>query len=335
MEASAAKGGRVQWANYRRHPHPPQQVAFELPRPARGYTEAFDSFWTGHPEFQLIREKARDPDILRFNHQRHFASDIPPINGKRLDCSYCHKPDPDGHYYQRISFVANCQACHSLQFDPKNPWLKVPHGDVDLVRTFLRTLPAQFADYARMKRGIVRDSEVANFVAQQVRQLRQVFHSGAELEEAVFFTTDPYKPQQQTNAVTRANFTGCAFCHEVKSVLNAAPLIMKPVLIDRWMPQSAFNHAKHQIDPHTRQALDCNTCHRAGQSRETSDLLMPSKADCITCHSPTGKVVAECITCHTYHAPVEAQTTLAGSAASLGQRLLHRNKLAERSNPNL
>jgi hypothetical protein len=40
---------------------------------------------------------------------------------------------------------------------------------------------------------------------------------------------------------------------------------------------------------------------------------MPAKTNCVTCHSPQGKVVSECITCHTYHAPgqvvaVSAQT---------------------------
>jgi mono/diheme cytochrome c family protein len=35
---------------------------------------------------------------------------------------------------------------------------------------------------------------------------------------------------------------------------------------------------------------------------------MPTKANCVTCHSPQGKVVAECITCHTFHAP--PQTTI-------------------------
>ncbi len=100
-------------------------------------------------------------------------ADIPPVNGKKLDCNYCHKPDPGGRYYQRITFAANCQACHSLQFDAKNPELKIPHGDVDLARTFLRTLPAQYGDYARLKKGITRDAEVANFVTQQIRQLRE------------------------------------------------------------------------------------------------------------------------------------------------------------------
>jgi hypothetical protein len=315
MEAAAKKGTQIQWTNFHRHPHPSQQIVFELPRPNRGYTETFDSFWAGHPEFQLIRERKPDPDNLRFNHQRHFAADIPPVEGKKLDCNYCHKPDVAGRYYQRITFAANCQSCHALQFDPKNPWLKVPHGNVDLVRTFLRTLPAQYADYARLKRGITSDKEIQIFVAQQIRQLRDTFRSGDELERAVFFTSDPYKPQQQMPATMRANFTGCAFCHEIKAVANAPPAITKPILIDQWMPQANFDHAKHQVDPHTQQPLDCNVCHQAKQSRQTSDVLMPAKANCVACHSPQGKIVAECITCHTYHAPAaaNAQTATAGT----------------------
>jgi hypothetical protein len=337
MQASAQKGSQIQWNDFHRHPIPAQQVVFELPRPARGYTETFESFWTGHPEFQLIREQKRDPDVLRFNHQRHFAADIPPVEGRQLDCNYCHKPDVEGRFYRRINFAANCQACHALQFDPKNPWLKVPHGDVNLVRTFLRTLPAQYGDYARLQRGITGDKEIQNFVAQQIRQLRETFRSGDELEHAVFFTTDPYKPQQKMAATTRANFTGCAFCHDVKPVANAAPTITKPILIDRWMPQAHFNHAKHQVDPHTQQPLDCNLCHHATQSRETSDVLMPTKANCVTCHSPQGKIVAECTTCHTYHASLAAQTTEADARTvapvSVKQMLL--GKSTARSSLNL
>jgi hypothetical protein len=323
MAASAQKGMQLQWANFHRHPHPAQQVVLELPRPQSGYTQTFGAFWNDHPEFQLDRDKVRDPDSLRFNHQRHFASDIPPVNGQKLDCSYCHKPTSDGRYYQRINFAANCQACHSLQFDSKNPELKIPHGDVALARTFLRTLPAQYADYARLKRGIRSEKEVQNFVAQQIRQLRETFHSGDELERAVFFTVNPYKPQEKTAAATRANFTGCAFCHEVKAVANAAPAFTKPILIDRWMPQAKFDHAKHQTDPTTQKPLDCNVCHHATQSRETSDALMPTIANCVTCHSPQGKVVAECMTCHGYHAPMEVAAQFQRTAeTSLKQMLL-------------
>src|SRR5450755_1401974 len=279
MEASAQKGTQLPAAAFHLRPHPVQQVVFEMPRPQRGYTQVFSSFAGDHPEFQLVREKARDPDVIRFNHQRHFAADIPSVKGQKLDCNYCHKADPEGRFYQRISFTSNCQACHALQFDVKNPELKVPHGDVALVRTFLRTLPAQYGDYARLKQGKTRDSDVQHFVAQQIKQLLEQFRTGEELENAVFFATDPYKPQRQMAAQVRANFAGCAFCHDVRPVVNAAPVITKPVLVDRWMPQAKFNHAKHQVDPITQEKLDCNKCHRALVSRETSDVLMPARAD--------------------------------------------------------
>lgn len=303
MEASAQKGAQLPPAVFHLRPRPAQQVVFEMPRPSRGYTQVFSTFSEDHPEFQLVREKVRDPDVIRFNHQRHFAADIPPLQGQKLDCNSCHKTDPEGRFYQRISFAANCQACHALLFDKNNPQLRVPHGDVNLVRTFLRTLPAQYGDYARLQRGKTSDSDVQAFVAQQIKQLKEQFRTAEELENAVFFTTNPYKPQSQTAASVRASFAGCAFCHDVKAVVNAAPVITKPVLVDRWMPQARFNHAKHQIDPITQEKLACNRCHRAETSRETSDLLMPAKADCVTCHSPRGKVVSECITCHKYHAP--------------------------------
>ena len=324
MEASAQKGMQLSPAVFHLRSHPPQQVVWEMPRPQRGYTQVFNSFDGDHPEFQLVREKARDPDVLRFNHQRHFAGDIPQVSGQKLDCNYCHKTDPDGRFYQRISFAANCQACHSLQFDVKNPEMKIPHGDVALVRTFLRTLPAQYADYARLKKGKTSEGEVQNFVAQQVRQLREQFHTGDQLEQAVFFEKDPYKPQREMPAMTRANFAGCAFCHDVKAAGNAPPVITKPILVDRWMPQARFNHAKHV-------SVRCDECHRdARQSHETSDVLMPVKASCVVCHSPkTKKVSSDCITCHNYHAPPQTVTAARVQAdvhASLKEMLLGSNR---------
>ena len=296
MAASAQKGTTLPPAVFHLRPSAPQQIVFEMPRPKLGYTQTFASFAGEHPEFQLVRDKARDPDVLRFNHQRHFAADIPPVNGQKLDCNYCHKPEPGGRFYERVNFAANCQACHALQFDVKNPDLRIPHGDAALVRTFLRTLPAQYGDYARLKKGRTRDSDIQSFVVQQIRQLQEQFRSGEELERAVFFTTDPYKPQRQAAAAVRANFAGCAFCHEVKTAAGGAPVVTKPLLVDRWMPQAHFNHAKHA-------SVKCDECHHAGQSRETSDVLMPAKANCVTCHSPQGKVASDCLTCHSYHAP--------------------------------
>jgi hypothetical protein len=60
---------------------------------------------------------------------------------------------------------------------------------------------------------------------------------------------------------------------------NGPPAITKPILVDRWVPQPNFSHAKHQVDLATQKPLECNICHQATQSRETSDVLMRAKAN--------------------------------------------------------
>ena len=314
MDLAAQKGMQVNWQNFHRHPQPAQRVAFELPRPPRGYTQTFSSFWDGHPEFQINSANLPDPNVLRFNHQRHFASDIPSVNGQKLDCNYCHRPDTEGRFMQRISFAANCQACHSLQFDPKNPELTLPHGNPTAVRAFLRSLPTQYVDLA-VKKGITRQNEIQSFVAKQMSQLRERVRSGEDFERQVFFTSDPYKAASPNEPRTRGSFHGCAFCHEVKPVANTAPAITRPVLIDRWMVQANFDHAKHT-------SVKCDDCHHAMQSRDTADVLMPTKANCVTCHSPQGKVVAECITCHTFHAPPQVAVSLGSASGSAVKQML-------------
>ena len=324
MAASAEKGRGFDWANFQRHPHPPRQVVFQLPRPPNGYTQSFASFWDGHPEFQLKREPVLDPDLLKFNHQRHFAADIPLLGGKKLECSFCHQPDSAGRYNnQRITFAAQCQVCHSLQFDPRNPELTLPHGSTVAVRGFLRSLPAQYADLAT-KRGITRPNEIKSFVTWQMLQLRERVRSGEDFERQIFFVADPYKLRPGMDARVRASFYGCALCHQVQPVVNAAPSISRPFFIDRWMPQAKYDHARHTM-------VKCDDCHHATRSRLTSDVLMPGINDCNTCHSPKGKVidnqkiiaVAQCTTCHSYHVP--ASFTLAESAPggkSVGQELV-------------
>jgi hypothetical protein len=318
MQASGIKGAQLPASAFQIHPVRPMQVAFELPRPPRGFTNSFASFWSDHPDFQLKRDHARDPDVLRFNHQRHFASDVPPLNGQRLDCISCHKIDEEGLHMKRISFAANCQACHSLQFDPRNPELMLPHGDSNAVRAFLRTLSTQYAELAA-KRGL-KSNEIQAFVVQQLVRLRDAHRSIEDIERDVFFTTNPYKPQQTIPGQTRGSFYGCAVCHEVKPTAVTGPLVTKPVLFDRWMPYANFNHAKHA-------SVKCDDCHHATQSRETSDVLMPDKASCARCHSPQGKVVAECVTCHTYHAPPQlAANASRGPPGSFKQMLFDTTK---------
>jgi Cytochrome c7 and related cytochrome c len=326
MQASADRGKQLPPTRFHLNPKLVnfRQVTLQLPRPADGYTKTFASFSEGHPPFQLQRENVRDNDVLRFNHARHLNSrDIPPTKAGKLDCNYCHQPEPNGRYMQPISFEANCQECHSLQFDVRNPDFQLPHGDAQLVRTFLRTLPAQYAELARRKRGLTNETKINEFAVQQVRQLLTQFSNAQELERSVFFTRDPYKGSQQNDASSRAKYTGCAFCHEVKQAAGISyptAEITKPVMIERWLPHAHFSHAKHAT------VASCRECHvAAASSRLTSDVLMPTKESCVRCHSAAGiaRKASECATCHLYHSPEQPNSaTISASTNSFEQMLL-------------
>ncbi len=256
-------------------------------------TPATHHFAEDHPQFRFLAENRHDPDTLRFNHALHLTgATIPNLpGGAKLDCAFCHQPDAAGAFMKPVAFENNCRVCHSLQFDPETPQLTLPHGSVEFVSAFLRSLPKQYA-------GLAKNSADENgFVEKKLAGLRAQFGSGEELERRVFFSTATSGPATQIGTLsggTRAVFPGCALCHEVKASSSGAPQITKPILTERWLAQAKFNHAKHSN-------LACAQCHDAVHSKDTADILLPAKATCATCHSPRGGVVDTCATCHTFH----------------------------------
>jgi hypothetical protein len=121
-----------------------------------------------------------------------------------------------------------------------------------------------------------------------MNRLRAQFIDGTNLEHQVFFANS------RKAFATRTKFDGCATCHEVKANSANAPAITAPEAPDHWMPRAHFDHAKHA-------SVDCAKCHNARASSLTSDVIMPSKAACIECHSVKGKVSNDCASCHSYH----------------------------------
>lgn len=252
-------------------------------RPADGYTRVIRGFTVDHPEFRPLRAPATDTNPLKFNHRVHLTGDIPPVNGKALDCAYCHKPDASGAFMQRISFEQNCRACHALSFDSGNPSLVVPHGDPARARAFLRSLPTHYADLARSERGLSREEDIRAFVTGQIRSLRSRALSGENLERAVFFGHD-----------ARAKLTSCTYCHEVAPRGEMTPAVTPPAMPDRWLTLSTFSHASHR-------GVACQKCHAAEKSTSTADILLPTRASCTECHSPKGGAAHDCSACHRYH----------------------------------
>ena len=103
-----------------------------------------------------------------------------------------------------------------------------------------------------------------------------------------------------------AKFAGCAYCHEVKPTGDeAAPAITHPVQMERWLAHGRFDHSKHLN-------ITCARCHDAEHSRDTADVILPSRTTCVECHSPKGGVANDCSTCHSFHMPGGVVTVAAG-----------------------
>ena len=295
--AHAAVQGRTMPAAIFEQPPMPGVAVFARARPADGFTQVIHSFPKDHPEFGVNLAGVKDRDTLAFNHARHLSGDIPMLNGKPLECASCHQPDTGGAFMQRITFEKNCRACHSLQFDERNPGMQLPHGDAAYVRAYLRSLPAQYSDYASAKLGITGKNELQHYVDQQMQALRDRMQTGEQLERQVFFTDGkggPVVGMAGNDVSARAKFAGCAYCHEVVARGTSVPVITPPLMPDRWMPHAQFNHGAHT-------QVHCTSCHEAVQSKLTSDVIMPKLQSCVECHGPKGGVNSSCTECHHYH----------------------------------
>ena len=275
-------------------------VVFTAKRPPTDVISLVTSFSKDHPEFRAVGPGQTDSNPLKFNHKLHLTSElIPPVKGKKLACADCHKTDGAGAYMQRITFEANCRSCHSLNFDERNPGMTLPHGDAAFARSYLRSLPLEYADHARRALGITNQREVSAFVEQQINSLRERNRTGEDLERSAFFNDGKVGPAAGIAGRTgeaRAKFAGCVYCHTVTPRDNAAPVIAVPETPDRWFLQATFHHGKHG-------SMACAKCHAAEGSERTSDIILPKRESCVQCHGPKIGVSESCSTCHHYHNP--------------------------------
>jgi hypothetical protein len=308
------------------------------PDPKR--STAIESYANGHPPFHYERAGARDPARLKYNHARHELADIPEVNGHKLNCADCHQPGDGGAHTQKVSYEKHCQKCHSLHITPDMPDIRIPHGDTEKVRDFLRSgsLTLHFAEALRV-RGVTDRMEIGKRIKEQFDNLAARGMSTAEeLERRVFLAGDP--PQEEVRNSPRSNktpfFPGCAKCHEMEKNGTGAPKVLPTQVAERWVHHGPFTHLPHSH-------MDCADCHGAAKtSKLTSDILMPSQKLCAECHRPldndklehaedtlklraelkpgsrlladqqrkTGGVKADCLSCHEFHAPPTATLLL-------------------------
>jgi hypothetical protein len=267
-----------------------------IPPERKGPLPLFTSFAEGHPPFEYEQPGLKDPDVLTFSHRQHLAP------GMKLSCADCHKPAAEGIFYQRVTYAAACQRCHTLQLDPNNPNLLVPHGDVARLRSFLHSLPYQYEkldemNLAQQKKAPPSPADEKTFAYRQIVALFQLANAKSpdDFERGIIFTANPYKDRPPT--MQRPFFSGCAYCHQVTQPRGGGdPVVTPPTMAERWLAHGAFTHSKHTF-------MSCVACHDAEQSRVASDILMPAKASCVSCHRPQGIGPSNCLACHSFHSP--------------------------------
>jgi predicted CXXCH cytochrome family protein len=243
---------------------------------------------------EAARGGAREDNGLKFPHALHLSATGGAAQmarrlgmGARLDCSNCHRPEPEGVRYQPVVMERDCAQCHSLAFARSGGTVRtLRHGDPAQVIADLRDYyglraappPPSLAPAARRQPGTAPD------VSTRIR-----FEAGA------------HAPGPE--AAIRAVFSrggACYDCHQVEAPpAGSLAWRIHPVAFpERYIRHGWFDHR-----PHASQS--CGSCHQAARSNAASDLLIPGLETCRGCHGGerTSKPVASpCAMCHSYHA---------------------------------
>ena len=242
-----------------------------------------------HPELAY----PPDRNSLRFNHKLHLSPrGVFSGEGKRqvLQCDSCHelvevrgKLDPAA-----IDFEQHCQSCHKLTFDIRYPNAQVPHGgDPGIVYGFIGSYQG--------------DPSIASRSADEIRRLLARRRQITSDERAVIAAAQVIKAK-------------CRHCHEIET--RGSRLAVKPPVIPtQWLTHARFTHTRHR-------AIGCETCHdKARASVATTDLLLPLRANCTSCHATNATVAqaaSTCVTCHEYHLRPQRPVTASLAQAGMG-----------------
>ncbi|MEO1251853.1 MAG: cytochrome c3 family protein [Pseudomonadota bacterium] len=253
----------------------------------------------------------KDPEVAR--KVETLGGDAQRRWGDELECADCHRLDAAGALFQPIEMESECQDCHSLAFaaEPDAPVRSLPHGEPEEVKRVLEDFYLAQAT-AQLLGDNWRDTLSRQLTADD-RARRQ------RLRDEAF-----------ENAQTRARMMinrlfsedgACQKCHIVKAQVDPEepPEIVPVRLTNRYLPKAVFPHA-----PHESGDLDCGTCHRAEDSKESSDVLLPGRMICAECHNDDrggAAIASDCQTCHIYHDDDAAPfMTPAGRSAFLLRR---------------
>ena len=254
-------------------------------------------FGKAHPEFRALLttdrtqaepvrvsldDRPRQWNGLRFPHAMHLSKTNGVAQmarrlgrdagyGAPLDCADCHTPTADGVRFLPVDMERDCEACHSLVFDEVGGTFRtLRHGRIEQARAELLSLDAR----ATRATGRRRPGEYASLYRADFGGPGVAMLSRAMTEKGL-----------------------CGQCH-VPAGPPGTLAVMPVTQPSRYMIHGWFDHEDHKQE-------QCTSCHAAGTSDSSADLLLPGIAQCRDCHqgesARSAEVPSSCAMCHSYH----------------------------------
>ena len=302
--------------------HHPQFKARLLKPTAIAAGSGFEFEWK--PEIAAL-DKAVEQSNLKFSHTQHLDPDRVLRRGdsQPLNCADCHRLEPDGEHFEPITMENRCADCHELTFDPGAPDRQLPHGKPrEVVLTLQDYFTRKFSDPN---------------AGRSTRERRRL--PGHEEEEQTC-TGAPFDcAMRSAHAEIENQFTrrGCVGCHVVVDTQSESDFDrfqVYPIRFARdYFPAGRFDHRSHQIQGKLTGDAACLSCHKAKESQDSKDLMLPAMGKCEECHGDrpaVERVAVQCVSCHSYH----PQATVARRGARMheearrpGCMWLHRGAL--------
>lgn len=228
---------------------------------------------------------------LLFPHDVHLDTEgvDGPQGNQVMVCNDCHRTDASGNYMVPIAMEPHCQSCHRLEFDPADLDRELPHSDL----TNLRKMLNEYYSLKALRGGVI-DEDAPDLVTERRRPGKSLTREEQEvalkwaLEKAEFVAEEVVE------------FRSCNLCHKVErdpSIEEGWNIPEVNTAQSRWLPKGDFDHESHKNST-------CETCHEAGSSARSEDVLLPKIAVCRECHGGENSenlLQSTCIECHDFH----------------------------------